>query len=365
MNDATTIESLRSALATAETHAAAAQACYEAYMATVDADDYDAGEHVIDYSVAADEAVEAAREALAEAVRESIEVGSVDEVYPRYEDGEEVDLADMTGDLAYYVHVPVWIDGEEYSVACSVWIMPWEQGSARASGAMTSYGGGPKVWWEDSSDWEGLPADLVDAVKNALSEAARELLSEAEEICEEAREERQVKSNVSRGNWETVASYVSTFSDGDDEGAADVEVQVGEAHGAWFVRTTDVAGGSDDADDTRYETEDEAREAAEDFAWEHNDANPGEDAESYLARQLEDRAGEPASDGEWCVYWETSGDDEHMVDRYATREQAEAAAELANDELHKRHSGHLLCGYDVRRLVDGEWVRLDAEDDAA
>lgn len=62
MNEATTIESLRSALALAQAHAAAAQESW--YASPADEDD----EHVRAYSDAADDAVAAAREALRDAL---------------------------------------------------------------------------------------------------------------------------------------------------------------------------------------------------------------------------------------------------------------------------------------------------------
>lgn len=160
-------------------------------------------------------------------------------------------------------------------------------------------------------------------------------------------------------DWETVCSYVATYESGDGEGACDVDVQVGEAHGAWFVRTRDEAGGADDAPDTAYATRAEAETAASEFA-EGHDEGDGKSAESYLRNQLESRAGDPDPDGEWCVYWETSLDDGGPRARYETEDQATAAAELAQQELEERHpGGRLLCGFEVRRLVDGEWVRGD------
>lgn len=158
-------------------------------------------------------------------------------------------------------------------------------------------------------------------------------------------------------SWDTEATYVATFPENDDEGACDVEVQVGEAGGSWYLRTRDDAGGSDDAGDTAYASEEAARAAARAYAEDRDEAQPGEDAEAYLARMLSDEAGEPDQAGEWAVYWSTVGDDEHVVDRYETQAQAAAAAEIANALLKSAHpGGQLLCGYEVRRLVDGEWV---------
>src|SRR5690606_3115606 len=68
-------------------------------------------------------------------------------------------------------------------------------------------------------------------------------------------------------DWETVNSYVATFEAMDDsEGAADVEVQIGEVAGHWFIRTKDDAGGSDECDDKSYWSRKDAESAAEDFA---------------------------------------------------------------------------------------------------
>lgn len=160
------------------------------------------------------------------------------------------------------------------------------------------------------------------------------------------------------GLWDTETTYVTTYPADDGEGACDVEVQVGEAGGRWYLRTVDDAGGSDEADDTAYPSEDAARAAARAFAAERDEGD-GEDAEGYLAAKLAERAGEPCTDGEWCVYWSTVGDDSHVVDRYATEEQARAAAEIASDALHRSNPGHLLCGYEVRTLVDGVWTYAD------
>lgn len=169
------------------------------------------------------------------------------------------------------------------------------------------------------------------------------------------------KSSV-RG-WNTIASYVLTFPDDSPsgEGACDVEVQVGGAAGLWFVRTRGDAEGSDEADDTAYVTEEEAEQAAEAFAAKNNEAADGEDAEDYLRRQLEETAGDADDDGEYCVYWETSLDDAGPRERYATEEQATAAAALANQRLNARHpGGNLLCGFSVRALRDGEWTEVSS-----
>jgi len=167
------------------------------------------------------------------------------------------------------------------------------------------------------------------------------------------------KSGVT--SWNTEACYVATFPSDDGEGACDVEVQIGEAGGRWYLRTTDDGGGSDECDDTSYATEEAAAAAAEEFATDSNEADEGENAEDYLLRRLEEAAGEPEPEGEWCVYWETALDDAGPRERYATQEQADAAAQLANESLHAANpGGDLLCGFEVRQLVDGEWAQVQS-----
>lgn len=175
----------------------------------------------------------------------------------------------------------------------------------------------------------------------------------------------ETKSDVL--DWTTVATFVCTFPDGDADGACDVEVQIGRSGGGWYVRSQDDAGGSDDCDDTAYDTEDEAREAAEEFAESNNEAEAGEDAEKYLARMLEEQAGESCDDGEYGVYWASAcTENERIVARYETVEQAQAAAEIKNKGLHEHNpGGNLLCGFEVRQLtsVDGhmQWVECEEE----
>jgi hypothetical protein len=161
---------------------------------------------------------------------------------------------------------------------------------------------------------------------------------------------------------EATASCVTTYPTDDGEGACDVLVLVGSSGlgvgQRWFVRTSDDAGGSDEADDTAYATRKEAVEAAEELADRLGEGGPGEDAEDYLARKLTETAGEPVADGEWCVYWETSLNDAGPRERYDSEDAATAAAEIANKALHAANpGGNLLCGFEVRKIVDGEWVR--------
>lgn len=162
--------------------------------------------------------------------------------------------------------------------------------------------------------------------------------------------------------WESVASYVATFPDVDREGACDVRVQVGRADDRrWYVRTGDDAGGGHEVQDGIYATRAEAVDTAEDLALARDEALDGEDAEAYLARQLMGAAGEEDPRGEWACYWSTVGDDEHAESRYATREQAQAAVDSANRELDDNNPGPLLCGYEVRVLDDGRWIRVGEE----
>jgi hypothetical protein len=63
--------------------------------------------------------------------------------------------------------------------------------------------------------------------------------------------------------------------------------------------------------------------------------------------------------GEWCVYWETVGDDDHVVERYASEADAEKVCAAKDRALRGANPGNLLCGYSVRQLVDGEWVHLE------
>jgi hypothetical protein len=66
-------------------------------------------------------------------------------------------------------------------------------------------------------------------------------------------------------------------------------------------------------------------------------------------------------EGEWCVYWDTVGDDAHVVARYATEGDAQAVCDERARALKASQPGDLLCGYEVRCLVDSEWVRPESE----
>ena len=120
----------------------------------------------------------------------------------------------------------------------------------------------------------------------------------------------------------------------------------------------------DEGDDqTRYEygpfpTRKDAVAAAQAYAAENDEGVGGEDADQMKERLLRQTAGEPDNEGEYCVWWSTVGDDSHVVGRYATAEQAMAAGELADRDLRERYPGTLLCGFEVRRLDDGQWVEF-------
>jgi hypothetical protein len=85
-------------------------------------------------------------------------------------------------------------------------------------------------------------------------------------------------------HWDTVATYGSTYADGDDTGACDVSVQVGECAGRWYLRTYDDAGGSDECDATPYDSERDAKDAAQAYADDHDECD-GLSAEAWLERE--------------------------------------------------------------------------------
>lgn len=109
-----------------------------------------------------------------------IKVGSVTEEFV----GDE-----KPSDLDAYVAVDVTLNGKGYSVGCSIGIRPSEQGLARASGALSTYGGGPDAWWEDAADRADLPDGCEDEVLEALNKAAPRLWNEVEELRECATED--------------------------------------------------------------------------------------------------------------------------------------------------------------------------------
>ena len=65
-------------------------------------------------------------------------------------------------------------------------------------------------------------------------------------------------------------------------------------------------------------------------------------------------------EGEWACYWGTVGDDDHVVSRHSSREEAKQAVEAKDWPPPGDHTQYL-CGYGVRHLVDDEWI-LEDED---
>jgi len=61
-------------------------------------------------------------------------------------------------------------------------------------------------------------------------------------------------------------------------------------------------------------------------------------------------------DGKWAVWWETVGNDAHLCERYASREAAEQAI-AAHDWPAPDDHTHYMCGYGVRVMVRGKWIR--------
>lgn len=65
-------------------------------------------------------------------------------------------------------------------------------------------------------------------------------------------------------------------------------------------------------------------------------------------------------DGEWACYWETVGDDSHVVSRHGTREDAEQAV-ASHDFPRPGDHTQYLCGYVTRELVADRWVTPEEE----
>ena len=59
-------------------------------------------------------------------------------------------------------------------------------------------------------------------------------------------------------------------------------------------------------------------------------------------------------DGEWALYWSTAGDESRVEARFAAREDAEQAVDASDWPTPGDHTQYL-CGYEVRRCVDGRW----------
>lgn len=207
-----------------------------------------------------------------------------------------------------------------------------------------------------------LPEECEDA-REALGEALEAWLDEQDWLePADAEAAASVTEPVGEVDWsDEVEAYVACVYGRDGDEPGDCYVRIGEDElGLWWL---------DDGDDDErpnqqgpFNREREARAAAEALAEEQNEAESGEDADDMRDRLLHARAGKPDPKGEWCVYWETAGDDAHVVDRYATHEAAQAAAEIAQAGLQAAHpGGNLLCAYGVRTLTNGEWVEVEDE----
>ena len=85
----------------------------------------------------------------------------------------------------------------------------------------------------------------------------------------------------------------------------------------------------------------------------------GNQTRSY-ARLIPPEMPESDPEGEWACYWDTVGDDAHVISRHATRESAEQAV-AAHDWPRPGDRTAYLCGYVVRQLVGGEWTQPEQE----
>lgn len=151
-----------------------------------------------------------------------IRIGDVNEVFGL---GEGEEWSPSPGDLDYYVGVTVKVGNRNYPVGVRVGIPKSAQGSARASGAGSSHGGGPRVWWEDSSDWASLPKGTRDAVLDSLRDSAWRIYNEAESMVDSDHRERAAdeaeRDMESAEDWyDAYGWHVST------EDAGDVELSV-------------------------------------------------------------------------------------------------------------------------------------------
>lgn len=234
----------------------------------------------------------------------------------------------------------------------------WAHGAGWISAATT------RPEWTDDGDLQVLLPTAFEGASGAVEEAALEALKDwldSQDWLEPADEEAaaSVDEPVGDVDWsdETYAYVACVYgADGDEPG--DCYVRVGEDDvGLWWL---------DDGDDDErpdrqgpWNTEEEAREAAEAFAAEQHEGEEGETADEMRERVLRQRAGEPDPKGAWCVYY-CHPDGSHVEERYATRDAAEAAAETAQTALEELYpGGRLLCGYEVRVLIDGRWVTPD------
>ena len=86
----------------------------------------------------------------------------------------------------------------------------------------------------------------------------------------------------------------------------------------------------------------------------------GNQTRSY-ARLKPPEMPEEDQEGLYALYWETVCDDAHVCKRFATREDAEQAV-AAKDWPRPGDNTQYLCGYSIRKLIDGEWQMVPEEE---
>lgn len=82
----------------------------------------------------------------------------------------------------------------------------------------------------------------------------------------------------------------------------------------------------------------------------------GGQTRSYV-RLLPPDEPETDDDGQYALWWETVGDDTHLVARYATLDAAQQALAAKDWPAPGDHTNYL-CGYGVREMVNDEWEQI-------
>jgi hypothetical protein len=208
---------------------------------------------------------------------------------------------------------------------------------------------------------ERLRADGITDTDDVSDERWFAILSEVCEACAAcAPDKSQIR------NWDTVATYGSTYCSGDKTRACDVSVQVGEHNGGWFFRTTDDAGGMDDAPDTEYSIRAAAEAAAKEFA-ESSDECDGMSADKWEAAQADQRAAADLDpDGGYLLADEDGSP--WGADRYSSEDGARRAEVAWYDGVSDANPGtdiiwHLMDCPHAARMVDGKVEILADRDD--
>jgi hypothetical protein len=181
--------------------------------------------------------------------------------YSVVEDSHEIEIGDVVeeyttedddGDTVYpeldaYVQVRVKIDGARETVACGLGIRESEQGSARASGCGVRLGNGPDAWWVDSSDHQGVPEALREAVLEALDGDALSLWQQTMAKRPVVRPEVTLTlgrdgmgDNADEADFDAWVSYVTDRIN--EESDCDVTVEV---RGPRDVQDDDIRGGDE------------------------------------------------------------------------------------------------------------------------